>query len=263
MACAVFGSADVADCCSRRSSSAGCLARSCSGCRWLARERRAALDAAERLFWQVVISIALSLAVVLALAALGRYSFERLLIADVGAAIAARGRSPRSRLATRPRGAAARMVGAGAARAGPAWRSGASFHRRSTSSAGRIRACTSTKASRSRSAARCRAADPVVAAVPNFARDLFFPSEHRSDYYSGRFMGFFIQEPGAGTRHRAVPAPVPGIDCDRLRPRRSDREPAGRPACGPSSACSRCISRAHGWSGAQPPELRPVCWRCT
>ena len=55
---------------------------------WYARDRRAALEAGERIFWQVVISIALSLAVVLALASLGRYTFERLLIVDLGAAIA-------------------------------------------------------------------------------------------------------------------------------------------------------------------------------
>src|SRR4051794_414501 len=63
---------------------------------WLDRQRRAALDAEERLFWAVVLSVAPSLSVVLALAALHRYSFERLLLADVGvaagAAIIARGR---------------------------------------------------------------------------------------------------------------------------------------------------------------------------
>ena len=42
------------------------------------------------------------------------------------------------------------------------------------------------------------APDPAIASVPNFARDLFFPSEHRTDYYSGRFMGFFIQDPEQG-----------------------------------------------------------------
>ena len=35
---------------------------------------------------------------------------------------------------------------------------------------------------------RCRA----------FARDLFFPSHQRPDYYSVRFMGFFIQDPDTG-----------------------------------------------------------------
>ena len=40
--------------------------------------------------------------------------------------------------------------------------------------------------------------DPVIASVPPFARDLFFPSHQRSDYYSVRFMGFFIKDPGTG-----------------------------------------------------------------
>ncbi len=53
---------------------------------WLDRDRRAALDAEERLFWAVLLSIALSLSVVLALAVMHRYSFARLLVADAGVA---------------------------------------------------------------------------------------------------------------------------------------------------------------------------------
>jgi uncharacterized membrane protein len=56
---------------------------------WLDRERRAALDAEERLFWAVILSVAVSLSVGLALAALHRYSFERLLIGDVAVAVSA------------------------------------------------------------------------------------------------------------------------------------------------------------------------------
>ena len=40
--------------------------------------------------------------------------------------------------------------------------------------------------------------DPVVSSVPTFARDLFFPSYQRQDYYSIRFMGFFIKNPDTG-----------------------------------------------------------------
>ena len=50
------------------------------------RDRRAALPAEERWFWAVVLSLAVSLSIVLALAAMGRYTFERLLMADVGVA---------------------------------------------------------------------------------------------------------------------------------------------------------------------------------
>src|SRR5262245_60738569 len=40
--------------------------------------------------------------------------------------------------------------------------------------------------------------DPVVASVPGVARDLFFPSHQRPDYYGLRFMGFFIRDPNTG-----------------------------------------------------------------
>ena len=43
------------------------------------RDRRAGLDAEERLFWAVIISAVVSLSVVLALAVAHRYSIERLL----------------------------------------------------------------------------------------------------------------------------------------------------------------------------------------
>src|SRR5215472_5746594 len=50
---------------------------------FLRRERRAALPAEERWYWAVVLSVALSVAIVLALAAVHRYSFGRLLAADL------------------------------------------------------------------------------------------------------------------------------------------------------------------------------------
>ena len=53
------------------------------------RDRRARLDADERLFWAVVISASVSVSVVLALALLDRYTFERLLLADIGLALVA------------------------------------------------------------------------------------------------------------------------------------------------------------------------------
>src|SRR5688572_33016687 len=50
------------------------------------RVRRAALPAEERAYWTVVLSAAISIVFVLALAALHRYSFERLMMADLAAA---------------------------------------------------------------------------------------------------------------------------------------------------------------------------------
>ena len=40
--------------------------------------------------------------------------------------------------------------------------------------------------------------DPLIAAVPEPSRDLFFPSHNRGEYYGTRFMGFFIQNPSSG-----------------------------------------------------------------
>ena len=48
----------------------------------LDRERRAALDAEERAFWAVMLSLAISLSIVLALGSAPRYTFDRLLLAD-------------------------------------------------------------------------------------------------------------------------------------------------------------------------------------
>ena len=48
----------------------------------LGRDQRAALDAGERVFWHVQISVAWSLAIVLALAAVGEYRYDRLLVTN-------------------------------------------------------------------------------------------------------------------------------------------------------------------------------------
>src|SRR5262249_56544700 len=49
---------------------------------FLQRDRRAALSAEERGYWAVLLSVATSITIVLALAAVHRYSLTRLLIAD-------------------------------------------------------------------------------------------------------------------------------------------------------------------------------------
>src|SRR5690606_36541852 len=40
--------------------------------------------------------------------------------------------------------------------------------------------------------------DPLVASIPPFARDLFFPSHEQPDYYGIRFMGYRIIDPDSG-----------------------------------------------------------------
>ena len=64
-------------------------------------ERRAGLPAEERLFWSVTIGIAVSLSIVLALAAVHRYSFTRLLIADALVTLAAVGVTSASAMSSR------------------------------------------------------------------------------------------------------------------------------------------------------------------
>jgi hypothetical protein len=163
---------------------------------WLARDRRATLEASERVFWQVLISVALSLSVVLALASVGRYSFERLLIVDatVGmtAAALARFRLRLGPAAARPGWEALIPLGLLAL---AVWRF---FPTSEYIIGGKDPGVYVNEGVQIAQRGALAAADPVVASVPNFARDLFFPSEHRTDYYSGRFMGFFIQEPEQG-----------------------------------------------------------------
>jgi hypothetical protein len=161
------------------------------------RDRRAALDAEERLFWAVIISAAVSLAVVLALAVVHRYSFERLLLADLGIAFVAAA-AGRFRL----------RLGAKACRPGPGallplsllllglWRF---FPPSEYVIGGKDPGVYMNEGIQIAQQAALVVRDPVVSSVPAFARDLFFPSYQREDYYSLRFMGFFIRNPDSGT----------------------------------------------------------------
>lgn len=163
---------------------------------WLDRDRRAGLDAEERAFWAVMLSLAVSLSVVLALAACHRYTFHRLILADtvVAALCAAVGRS-RLRM-----GAAARPVTWTAVVpvvliALAVWRF---FPPSEYIIGGKDPGTYMNEGIQIAQRGALVVGDPVVAAVPPFARDLFFPSHGRPDYYSLRFMGFFIEDPDTG-----------------------------------------------------------------
>ena len=160
------------------------------------RDRRAALDAEERLFWAVIISAIVSLAIVLALAVAHRYTFERLLLGDLGVALAAAAGS-RFRL----------RLGAKAPRPGPAvllplslillglWRF---FPPSEYIVGGKDPGVYMSEGIQIAQRGAIVVRDPVVASVPPFARDLFFPSYQRHDYYSLRFMGFYLKDPDTG-----------------------------------------------------------------
>ncbi len=164
--------------------------------RWLDRDRRAALSAEERGFWVVIISLGVSLAIVLALASLQRYSLSRLLIADVAlAAVAAATARGRLRFgATAPRPTFAAIVPVGIVLIG-VWRF---FPSAEYVIGGKDPGVYLNEGVQIAQRGAVVLHDPVVAAVPPFARDLFFPSDERSIYPPLRFMGFWITNPGTG-----------------------------------------------------------------
>lgn len=162
----------------------------------LDRDRRAGLDAEERAFWAVVLSLAVSLSVVLALAAFHRYTFFRLILADIVVAALCAGIA-RGRLR---QGASARPVTWSAVVpvmliALAVWRF---FPSSEYIIGGKDPGTYMNEGIQIAQRGALVVRDPVIAAVPPFARDLFFPSHGRPDYYSLRFMGFFIVNPETG-----------------------------------------------------------------
>jgi hypothetical protein len=160
------------------------------------RNKRAALEADERLFWAILLSVALSSSIVVLLAAMGRYTFERLILADL--AIAAAGMVV-SRLQLRL-GDAARRAGPGALVALVLVVLGLYrfFPPAEYVLGGKDPGVYISEGVQIAQRGTFIYKDPVVASVPPFARDLFFPSHQRDDYYSVRFMGFWIKDPDTG-----------------------------------------------------------------
>lgn len=160
------------------------------------RDQRAALDAEERAFWHVNLSAAWSLTVVLALAAAGEYQFNRLLAVNA-AAVAAMVLTGGRRL--RYAGTARRpswtivlpvcLVALGLWRFLPV---------SEYIIGGKDPGAYVNEGIQIAQRGTLLIADHAIAAVPPFARDLFFRSEYRVEYYSAGFMGFFIQDPATG-----------------------------------------------------------------
>lgn len=161
---------------------------------WLERAKRAALEAEERWFWAVMISLSLSLSIVLALAAVRQYSFERLLLADVAvAAAAAAGARFRLRLGAGRPGVSALVPLVLVATC--VWRF---FPPAEYIIGGKDPGTYISEGIQIAQHGSLVIQDPVVASVPSFARDLFFPSHQQLEYYGLRFMGFLIQDPETG-----------------------------------------------------------------
>lgn len=163
----------------------------------LDRDRRAGLDAEERAFWAVVLSLAVSLSVVLALAAFHRYTFYRLILADiVVAALCAGIARDRLRLGATARPVTWSAVVPVVLIALAVWRF---FPSSEYIIGGKDPGTYMNEGIQIAQRGALVVRDPVIAAVPPFARDLFFPSHGRPDYYSLRFMGFFIVNPETGS----------------------------------------------------------------
>lgn len=163
---------------------------------WADRPRRAALDSEERLFWAVMVSVAVSLSVAFALAWLGRYTLRNLLLVDGSIALAA---AAGARFDLRL-GAAARglrwtaLIPLGIVVLG-VWRF---FPPAEYIIGGRDPGVYINAGVQIAQRGTFLYEDPLVREVPPFARDLFFPSHAREDYFSNRFMGFRIIDPDRG-----------------------------------------------------------------
>ncbi len=161
------------------------------------RERRATLPAEERVFWHVVISLAWSISVVLALAALDAYRFDRLLMANgalvVGCAIGARARLGYSGSAARM-GATALVPIALLVFAGLRFFPSSEYIIGGKDPGGYVNEGVLIAKRGS-----LVIYEAEVAALPAAVRTpLFFNSHGLLEYFDNRFMGFFLKDPETG-----------------------------------------------------------------
>ena len=149
------------------------------------------------MFWSITLSLAISLAWVLALAAIDQYTFSRLLLADTfvaaGAAIVGRGRLWYGGAAKRVTFSA--LVPAALIVVG-IWRF---FPPAEYIVGGKDPGVYINEGVQIAQRGTFVYRDRAVSSVPPFARDLFFPSHGQESYYSIRFMGFFIRDAETGT----------------------------------------------------------------
>jgi hypothetical protein len=158
--------------------------------------RRLSLPFEERLFWQVVVSLSTALAAVMALAWFGRYEFRSLLLVQGGLAVLAVLAGRRSLRAGR-----ARSIGPTAAIPVVLLIGGALTFLSPSEYviAGKDPGTYVGEGVQIAQRGDLITHDEIIASVPAPYRDLFFPSHETTEYYSVRFMGFFIQDPAAGT----------------------------------------------------------------
>lgn len=161
------------------------------------RPYRAGLPFDERLFWSVLLSLVWSTSLTLLLASFDRYSFDRLLALNGAAVlIAVAARRQHLRLpapVSRPQWRAlvpAAIVGIGI------W---LYFPPSEYIIGGKDPGTYVNEGIQIAQRGQTVIRDPVVAGLPGPFRDLFMPDHGQSTYHSLRFMGFFVQDPAAGT----------------------------------------------------------------
>ncbi|MEO8480721.1 MAG: glycosyltransferase family 39 protein [Acidobacteriota bacterium] len=160
------------------------------------RPLRVSLSFEERTFWALLLSALWSVMLVLALGALNRYTFARLLTINVvGAVILVAGLRGRLRYRDQvTRVSWTALVPLTIVAAGIWLYSPTSEYIIGGKDPGTYINEGVQIAQRGQVVIR----DPDVAVVPAPYRDLFFPSHQQTTYYGLRFMGFFIQDPDAG-----------------------------------------------------------------
>ncbi|HUF46897.1 MAG TPA: glycosyltransferase family 39 protein [Vicinamibacterales bacterium] len=160
------------------------------------RSRRAAVAAEERVFWAVLLSTVWSVMVVLALAGLDEYRFERLLWINGGLSLAlvALGRGRLHYGGDAPRVTAGAVVPAALVVAA-CWQL---LPPAEYAMGGKDPGVYINEGIQIAQRGTFIYRDPVVAAVPEPFRDLFFPKGRFDEYYAQRFMGYFIRDPDTG-----------------------------------------------------------------
>ncbi len=161
------------------------------------RDSRAALDAEERVFWHVVLSVSWSLTVVLGLAALDLYRFDRLVGITAGLVF---GLLVIGRGHLRYRASAARVTWTAVL---PIVLIGLSLWRFFPVSeyiiGGRDPGVLINEGVQIAQRGSIVIRDREVSGLPAFARPLFFPRYPVDEYESLRFMGMMVRDTGAGT----------------------------------------------------------------
>ena len=160
------------------------------------RDRRAALTIEERVFWQIVLSLCVTLTTALALAALGQYSLNRLLAADVAAsaALAAAARL-RLRLSSAARPTLSVLIPIAIAALG-IWRFSPPAE---YVMAGKDPGTYMNEGILTAQRGTLVYEDPLVAQIPGATRSLFFAAEREEAAHFGtRFMGFPILDLESG-----------------------------------------------------------------